>query len=163
MLDALGGYLTHEWRNFGVSCHRVGGDNLRRLRAPHEHGDILMTTTTRISSTLIRKLREDRAWSQEHLASCTGLSLRTIQRVESDGTASYETRLALAGAFGLAADQLMPDSGTAAPPKDSTRSLGQILGTTFGTVGALAGLTYAWIAALSSGFPTGSDAGITTC
>ena len=47
----------------------------------------------------IRKLREARAWSQEHLADAAGLSLRTIQRVEAEGKASAETRLALAAAL----------------------------------------------------------------
>lgn len=49
----------------------------------------------------IRKLREARAWSQEHLAVAAGLSLRTIQRVEAEGKASAETRLALAAALGV--------------------------------------------------------------
>ncbi len=54
-----------------------------------------------MNAQLIRKLREERAWSQEHLAAAAGLSLRTIQRVEAEGKASAETRLALAGAFGV--------------------------------------------------------------
>ena len=39
---------------------------------------------------LLRKWRETRAWSQEHLAALAGLSLRTIQRIEADGRASAE-------------------------------------------------------------------------
>ncbi|MEN3110775.1 helix-turn-helix domain-containing protein [Uliginosibacterium paludis] len=54
----------------------------------------------------IRRLREARAWSQEHLAEAAGLSLRTIQRVEAEGKASAETRLALAGAFGIPVAEL---------------------------------------------------------
>lgn len=54
-----------------------------------------------MNSLQIRKLREARAWSQEHLAAVAGLSLRTIQRVEAEGRASAETRLALAAAFGV--------------------------------------------------------------
>ena len=42
---------------------------------------------------LLKKWRESRAWSQEHLATLAGLSLRTIQRVETDGRASAETRI----------------------------------------------------------------------
>jgi len=54
----------------------------------------------KVNSETVRKWREQRAWSQEHLAEVTGLSLRTIQRVEAEGKASNETRMALASAFG---------------------------------------------------------------
>jgi len=55
----------------------------------------------KINSSLVRQCREQRAWSQEHLAEVAGLSLRTVQRVEADGGASAETRMALAAAFGM--------------------------------------------------------------
>lgn len=42
-----------------------------------------------------------RAWTQEQLASASGLSKRTIQRVESDASASLETQKALAATFSL--------------------------------------------------------------
>ena len=47
----------------------------------------------------IRAERERRAWSQEQLAEVSGLSLRTIQRVETAGSASFETARALAAVF----------------------------------------------------------------
>ncbi|MCY6382948.1 2TM domain-containing protein [Hoeflea prorocentri] len=47
----------------------------------------------------IRKLRFDRGWSQETLAELSGLSVRTVQRIERGGTASLETLGALAAAF----------------------------------------------------------------
>ena len=49
----------------------------------------------------LKQLREAKSWSQEHLAEASGLSLRTVQRVETEGNASPETRLALAGALGV--------------------------------------------------------------
>ncbi|MDO6386660.1 helix-turn-helix domain-containing protein [Uliginosibacterium sp. 31-12] len=70
----------------------------------------------------IRKLREARAWSQEHLAAAAGLSLRTIQRVEAEGKASAETRLALAGAFGVELALLTAQEASApAPVQEPTR------------------------------------------
>ncbi len=48
---------------------------------------------------LVRKLRLDRGWSQEVLAELTGLSVRTIQRIERGGNASLETLSALAAVF----------------------------------------------------------------
>jgi predicted transcriptional regulator len=62
-------------------------------------GRLAVDERMKIDSALVRKLREERAWSQEHLASVSGVSLRTIQRVEAEGTASLETRMALAAAF----------------------------------------------------------------
>jgi len=55
----------------------------------------------RLNQALIRQERESRAWSQEHLAEVTGLALRTIQRIESTGSASYESATAIAAVFGL--------------------------------------------------------------
>lgn len=49
-----------------------------------------------VNAQLIRNKRLKRAWSQEHLAQTTGLGLRTVQRIESDGNASLETVKALA-------------------------------------------------------------------
>lgn len=48
---------------------------------------------------LIQKLRLQRAWSQQHLAQVSGLSLRTIQRLENGQPASLESLKALAAAF----------------------------------------------------------------
>jgi transcriptional regulator with XRE-family HTH domain len=50
----------------------------------------------KLNATLIRQERDKRAWSQEHLADVTGLALRTIQRIESTGSASYESAGAIA-------------------------------------------------------------------
>jgi transcriptional regulator with XRE-family HTH domain len=50
-------------------------------------------------SSLIRKYRTERLWSQEHLAEVSGLGLRTIQRLESRGSGSNETIKALAAVF----------------------------------------------------------------
>jgi transcriptional regulator with XRE-family HTH domain len=70
------------------------------------------------NAQLIRKLREDRAWSQEHLAAVAGLSARTIQRVEAEGSASRETRMAIAAALGVELARLnrvAEDEAPAAP------------------------------------------------
>ena len=59
-----------------------------------------------LDASRIRGERERRAWSQEQLAEVTGVSLRTIQRVETSGSASFETSRALAAVFGLNAADL---------------------------------------------------------
>lgn len=45
---------------------------------------------------ILKKLRENRKWSQEQLAKMAGLSVRTIQRIEAGHSASLETLKALA-------------------------------------------------------------------
>ena len=53
----------------------------------------------KVDSSYIKAQREQRAWSQEHLAEVTGLGLRTIQRIETTGAASYESARSLAAVF----------------------------------------------------------------
>jgi len=48
---------------------------------------------------IVRKLRLQRGWSQEHLAELTGVNVRTIQRIERGKKSSLETRSALAAIF----------------------------------------------------------------
>jgi transcriptional regulator with XRE-family HTH domain len=54
----------------------------------------------------IRAERERRAWSQEHLATVTGLGLRTIQRIEKTGAASFESARSLAAVFEVGVAEL---------------------------------------------------------
>lgn len=48
---------------------------------------------------IVKKLRAEKNWSQEQVASFSGLSIRTIQRVESGQKASIETLKSLASVF----------------------------------------------------------------
>lgn len=48
---------------------------------------------------LVRKLRLQRGWSQEHLAELVGVSVRTIQRIERGYSPGLETSKALASVF----------------------------------------------------------------
>jgi len=48
---------------------------------------------------IVRKLRLRNGWSQEQLAEMTGLSVRTIQRIERGQPASLESQKALAAVF----------------------------------------------------------------
>jgi transcriptional regulator with XRE-family HTH domain len=73
--------------------------------------------TMKIDAKRIRKLREELAWSQEHLATVAGLSLRTIQRVEAEGLASLDTRMALAAAFKVLPGSLLVDTAEGTMPE----------------------------------------------
>lgn len=61
----------------------------------------------KVNSGLVKKLRSEKSWSQEQLAEACGLSLRTIQRLESTGNASIESVHAVAKALGIDAQQLL--------------------------------------------------------
>jgi transcriptional regulator with XRE-family HTH domain len=69
----------------------------------------------KIDSSYIREQRERRAWSQEHLAEVTGLGLRTIQRIEKTGAASYESARSLAAVFGVDVAELRDERADAVP------------------------------------------------
>lgn len=60
----------------------------------------------KINAQLVVTLRNRRSWSQEELATAAGLNLRTIQRIESDGVASLQSRKALAAAFDVDVTEL---------------------------------------------------------
>jgi transcriptional regulator with XRE-family HTH domain len=60
----------------------------------------------RINQQHVLALRKRKSWSQEELATAAGLNLRTIQRIESDGMASLQSRKALASAFDIEVDEL---------------------------------------------------------
>lgn len=49
----------------------------------------------------IKRWREERHWSQEHLADLAGIGLRTIQRIENGEAASQDSIMALAAAYNV--------------------------------------------------------------
>jgi transcriptional regulator with XRE-family HTH domain len=60
-------------------------------------------------SRKLKRWREERQWSQEHLADLAGLGLRTVQRIEKGEAASRETLMALAAAFEVDVSSLCID------------------------------------------------------
>lgn len=58
---------------------------------------------------IVRRLREKRSWSQEQLATMSGLSTRTIQRIESGNKASLESLKALASVFEIDISKLQEE------------------------------------------------------
>jgi DNA-binding XRE family transcriptional regulator len=113
-----------------------------------------MEVLMKVDPTLVKKLREARAWSQDHLAQVSGLSLRTIQRVEADGTASAETKMAIASAFGFEADALTPR-----PRPEGSRLVGARLGTACGFAGVTIGAVLACIG-VANGSNTAYESGV---
>jgi transcriptional regulator with XRE-family HTH domain len=87
-----------------------------------------------IDSTQLKKLRTAENLSQEQLSEKSGLSLRTIQRLENGGNASIESVRALAAAFGIEANELLlPETAPPQTPQDAMltglREFGNFSGT----------------------------------
>ncbi len=66
----------------------------------------------------IKKLRLEKGWSQEQLAEISGVSGRTIQRIEKGEKAGLESQNALAAAFGLTLSALQKKLSSYETPKE---------------------------------------------
>lgn len=62
----------------------------------------------RLNAEQIKQSRKAKLWSQEELATVSNLSLRTIQRIETNGNASLETAKSLAAALEVNVEDLLP-------------------------------------------------------
>jgi transcriptional regulator with XRE-family HTH domain len=71
---------------------------------------------------LIQKMRLQHGWSQQQLAEASGLSTRTVQRIEAGHPASTESLKSLAAVFGVEWSTLNPEPAmtTQANPADPT-------------------------------------------
>ena len=58
----------------------------------------------------VRNLRLARGWSQTHLAELTGLSVRTIQRIERGANPGLESLRVLATVFAVDVNELLPEA-----------------------------------------------------
>ncbi|MDT8409383.1 MAG: helix-turn-helix transcriptional regulator [Wenzhouxiangellaceae bacterium] len=59
---------------------------------------------------MIKRLRERNNWSQEQLATFSGLSVRTIQRIESGNRASLESLKSLVAVFEVEVSSLTEET-----------------------------------------------------
>lgn len=60
-----------------------------------------------LNKDTLKTQRDTRAWSQTQLAEVTGLSLRTIQRIEKSGVASQESAKSLASVYECSITELL--------------------------------------------------------
>jgi len=68
----------------------------------------------------VRELRQAHGWTQQQLAEVAGLSLRTVQRVESLGVGSHETIAALCAVLEAPRERLLAPAPTVQPTAAST-------------------------------------------
>jgi transcriptional regulator with XRE-family HTH domain len=53
----------------------------------------------KINRIILKELRNQKCWSQDHLSQVSGLSLRTVQRIEAKGVASQDSIKSLASVY----------------------------------------------------------------
>ncbi len=82
---------------------------MRTLQAVQQPWSPTVEHKMKISPTAVRRLRTERGWSQDQLAIVSGLSLRTIQRVEAEGIASLGTATSLAATYQVKLIELQDD------------------------------------------------------
>ncbi len=59
-----------------------------------------------VNAQKIKGLRQDKGWTQQHMAEACGLSLRTVQRVENYGNCSADTLQAIASVLEVSLSEL---------------------------------------------------------
>ena len=62
----------------------------------------------KVNTAQIVALRKRLSWSQDELATAAGLNLRTVQRIENEGTAALGSIKAIASALEVDLDDLKP-------------------------------------------------------
>ncbi len=67
-----------------------------------------------IASEKLKSLRQQKGWTQQHLADVSGISLRTIQRAETSGSTSTDTIGALSAVFEVERSYWQADAFTPA-------------------------------------------------
>ena len=72
---------------------------------------------------IIRKLRLQRSWSQQQLAEYSGLSIRTIQRLEKGRVPSEESAKCLAAVFEVDSNELLACFDSLPKPEATMNSL----------------------------------------
>lgn len=80
-----------------------------------------------IDADLLKHERSKRAWSQEHLAQVAGLGLRTVQRIESSGTASNESMASIATVLEMKVADFLQEAARPADQFEFVRSFGLTL------------------------------------
>jgi len=127
-----------------------------------------------IDTKTLREKRSQRHWSQSDLSEASGLSLRTVQRMETEGRCSIDSIQAIAAAFDLSVDEFLISHqnigikrgvtmGFIGVAVGSLAAITSVLlgiqseagafsnaGISFGIIGAIAGLSCAFIGAMST-------------
>ncbi len=108
-----------------------------------------------VDTNLLRRLRQEKGWSQEELAVAAALSSRTVQRLENQGKGSVSSIKSVASALEVSAHSLE------AQPR--TQHIGVrwgYAGIIGGTASAVAAISYDWLYGGSTAHAAGVSFGI---
>jgi len=97
-----------------------------------------------INAEIVRRERQQRGWTQQHLADAADCSLRTVQRIENQGLASNESVSALCAVFEIERDRLLSGAGPSAAPGGERRIVALVAAAAAAGGGIGAALT--WLA-----------------
>ena len=75
-----------------------------------------------VSTQILKQLRAQHGWTQEQLATISGVSSRTIQRIEQTGDCSLESKMAIAAAFNITPQYITEASEATVDPELSPLS-----------------------------------------
>ncbi len=103
----------------------------------------------------IKRWRDERLWSQEHLADLAGLGLRTVQRIENGDPASRESVMALAAAFNVDVVALTVDAKTEAAEEGEKKAKRALAGLRLGFFINLASWVFGMIVFAAISFSDG--------
>ena len=94
-----------------------------------------------INRDKLRQLREIRLWTQEDLAAASGLSARTIQRIEAQGRCSKDSLQALSAAFDVAVMEFIADDDVENVHSNESLKIDRswVMGPIMGAIGGLTG------------------------
>jgi|GEM_PF-649774 len=119
----------------------------------------------KINPQIVKALRRTRLWTQDELAVAAGLSLRTVQRAESDGAVSASSLKSLAAVFAVEAGELEMSEQRAPTTGDAVSPVGRGArwGVAFGMGGAILGYSmslYRQIEAVQAGQMSADEFGL---
>lgn len=109
-----------------------------------------------VDAAKLRRLREDRNWSQEHLAELAGVGIRTVQRIENGEKASNESLMALAAAFNISAADLVENTNAKAENLVRQKAAKTIADMRLGLGISVAGYFFVMLVFTGIGFGDGS-------
>lgn len=79
-----------------------------------------------INANKLKQLRESKCWSQQQLADLSGLSLRTVQRIEAKAVASQESIKCLCAVFDIDIQGLLEDTALMEMGEETSASAEQL-------------------------------------
>lgn len=108
-----------------------------------------------LNGSLIKRLRTEKNWSQEELAIASGLSSRTIQRMETDGSGSTSSVKSIASALEVEVHNLEEK-----PRTDLIGVRWGYAGVIVGTIGATIAILTNWLSGNGSAYEAGVGFGL---